>query len=92
MMFCTFHFSVTFRYEKPKKKQDTECKTIIERYKVHQQYEKAYMEMLSVDVVRTFLMNKNEQEQDLFRNHVNNILLKDCFLCTFNNFINTVLY
>ncbi|WAR03455.1 KMT5B-like protein [Mya arenaria] len=57
------------RYETPKKKQDYECKTIIERFKKHQQYEKAYMEMLSVDVVRNFLMDKDDHEQDLFKNH-----------------------
>ncbi|XP_052801031.1 histone-lysine N-methyltransferase KMT5B-B-like [Mya arenaria] len=62
------------RYETPKKKQDYECKTIIERFKKHQQYEKAYMEMLSVDVVRNFLMDKDDHEQDLFKNHIHRYL------------------
>lgn len=58
------------RYEKPKKKQESDCKLIIERFKKHQHYEKAYSEMLSVDVIRNFLMYKDHAEQDIFRNHV----------------------
>ncbi|KAL4224912.1 hypothetical protein ACF0H5_015608 [Mactra antiquata] len=58
------------KYVAPKKKVVEDCKTIMQRFKTHQQYEKAYREMLSVDTVRTFLSNKAENEHDLFNDHI----------------------
>ena len=48
----------------------------MERFKKHQQYEKAYREMLSVDVVRNFLMYKTDNEQQSFNNHVGCLIYK----------------
>ncbi|XP_045175176.2 uncharacterized protein LOC123536245 [Mercenaria mercenaria] len=61
---------MNLKYQPPKKKQMDECKTIIERFLSHQQYEKAYREMLSVDIVRTFLMHKDDHEHDIFKEHI----------------------
>ncbi|XP_052256828.1 histone-lysine N-methyltransferase KMT5B-like isoform X2 [Dreissena polymorpha] len=58
------------KYVKPKSKTEAECKVIIERFKHHQQYERAYSEMLAVDIVRSFLLNKDQGEQEIFRNHI----------------------
>jgi sulfur transfer protein SufE len=49
-----------------------ECKTIMERFIKHQQYDKGYRELLSVDIVRTFLTDKDDHEQDIFKEHVSN--------------------
>ncbi|XP_060573892.1 histone-lysine N-methyltransferase KMT5B-B-like [Ruditapes philippinarum] len=58
------------RYQPPKKKHMEECKTIMERFIKHQQYDKGYRELLSVDIVRTFLTDKDDHEQDIFKEHI----------------------
>lgn len=49
-----------------------ECKTIMERFIKHQQYEKGYRELLSVDIVRSFLMDKDDHDHDILKEHVSN--------------------
>ena len=58
------------RYQPPKKKVQEECKIIIERFKQHQIYDKAYREILSLELTRSTLIDKDQRQQNIIRDHV----------------------
>ncbi|KAL3842990.1 hypothetical protein ACJMK2_020958 [Sinanodonta woodiana] len=55
-----------------KGKQQAELKAIMERFKVHQNYEKTYKELVAAggDRSKTFFANKTKEQHRIFKDHV----------------------
>ncbi|XP_069132328.1 uncharacterized protein [Argopecten irradians] len=58
------------RYRPFKGKIQEELKAVIERFKHHQNLERAYRELSVGDIVRSFLQNKTKHQQNVFKQHV----------------------
>ncbi|XP_060074491.1 histone-lysine N-methyltransferase KMT5B-A-like [Ylistrum balloti] len=58
------------RYRPFKGKMQEDLKAVIERFKTHQNMERAYRELTVGECVRTFLLNKTKAQQAVFKQHV----------------------
>ncbi|XP_033751707.1 uncharacterized protein LOC117335663 isoform X2 [Pecten maximus] len=58
------------RYRPLKGKMQEELKAVIERFKTHQNMERAYRDLTVGEFVRNFLLNKTKPQQAVFKQHV----------------------
>ncbi|OWF55654.1 histone-lysine N-methyltransferase Suv4-20-like isoform X2 [Mizuhopecten yessoensis] len=66
--FCTHKMNTRYRPYKGKMQED--LKAVIERFKTHQNMERAYRELVMGECVRTFLLTKTKPQQAVFKQHV----------------------
>lgn len=65
-----FFFMLPYRF-RPIKGRQEELKEIIERFKKHDNLEKAYKALTTGDWCRNLFLHKSKAQEKLFRQHVN---------------------